>query len=157
MRSIIIALAVLCCASATFAGETKIQQQPFGFSTIDFSEEFWSSVGEDQKLEGVVHELISYQDVKRVVIIRCNMSVPGVGDFLDRFIQEPLEATNQFYTESIPKWDSAYRYPWLTALLETEDGGLALLNIYPEFSVIEFKGRFGMILKKKNLESDAQL
>lgn len=145
MKFVIVAITILICTISTLAGETEIQRRPF--DTIDFSEEFWKSISEDRKFKGAVSDLISYNSIRRVIIIRVNISIPG-GTMLENSIQKLLKGNKQFHTGSIPAWNSVYSYPWITALLETSDGDLSLLNIYREFSVLEYKGRCGIILSK---------
>jgi hypothetical protein len=133
----------------------KIQLSPLGFHTVDFSKEFWASLKDDYKLKGNVADVLSYEQIRRMVIIRCNIHVPA-GDYLDRLIHGWITDATTFHSGPIP--DNTMRdlrRPLLTVLFEAEKGELGLLTIYSDVAVIELNSGYGLLLKKSGGEQPA--
>jgi hypothetical protein len=128
----------------------KIQLTPLGFHTMDFSREFWTSLKEDSKLTGKVADVLAYEQIKRMVILRCNLHVPD-GDYLETFIRGWLTGPAGFYPGPFP-YNAArdLRSPFLTVLFENEKGERGLLTVYSDVAVVELNSRYGLLLKNTN-------
>jgi hypothetical protein len=133
----------------------KIQLTPLGFHTIDFSKDFWASLTEDSKLTGKVADVLAYEQIKRMVILRCNLHVPD-GDYLETFIRGWLTGPAGFYPGPFP--DNAardLRSPFLTVLFENEKGERGLLTVYSDVAVVELNSRYGLLLKRSGGHTDS--
>jgi hypothetical protein len=135
-------------ADLTQAGQTgKIQLPPLGFHTIDFSKDFWASLTEDSKLTGKVAGVLPYEQIKRMVILRCNLHVPD-GDYLETFIHGWLTEAAEFHPGPLPENATQdLRSPLLTVLFENAKGEHGLLTMYSDVAVLEINGRYGLVLK----------
>jgi hypothetical protein len=125
--------------------ERKIKNSPLGFHTLDFSSDFWASLEDNYKLKGKVSDVLTYENIQKILIIRCNMSVP-IGDYLERNIRSSISAEHQFTVGPMPDHISKdLGRPLLTAVFETKKGELGLLTIYPRITIVELNSRYGMI------------
>ena len=143
---------IILLALTSYADEEKIQVPQLGFHSIDFSSEFWTSIKDDYKFKGKISEVLRYEDIEKIFMLRCYMHIMG-GDYLERTIGSSIQADSQFSLGTVPERISKdLRTPLLTALLQTKTAELGLLTIYPGMTIIELNGRFGMILEKKTAE-----
>lgn len=144
----IIIMVFLAAAVAGAQGNSKVQVPPLGFYTMDLTKEFLASMDDAHRLKGGVADVIRYERIKRIVILRCNMHVPA-GDYLDRFIRGWLAGSARFHPGQLPDSTARdLRSPLLTVLVETGKGDLGLLTIYSDAAFLELNGRFGLILGK---------
>jgi len=149
MKPNLIAAMVFLAAAVAYAGESsRIRMPPLGFYTLDMTKEFWASIDDAHRLKGGVADVLPYEGIKRLVILRCNMHVPG-GDYLDQFIRGWLAAPARFHPGPLPESNTRdLRSPLLTVLIETPKGDLGLLTIHSDAAFLELNGRFGLVLGK---------
>ena len=146
------AACIILVALTSYAEEGKIQYPYLGFHTIDFSSAFWASMKDDYKFKGKVPEVLRYEDIEKIVILRCSMHIPG-RDYLEQTIRASIPADSQFSLGPVPERISGnLRTPLLTALLQTKKEEFGLLTIHPGMTIIELKDRCGMVLEKKSAE-----
>ena len=142
------AACIILVALTSYAEEGKIQYPYLGFHTIDFSSAFWASMKDDYKFKGKISEVLRYEDIEKIFILRCYMHIPG-REYLERTIRAAIPAESQFSLGPVPERISrSPRTPLLTALLQTKKGGFGLLTIYPRMTIIELNDRCGMVLEK---------
>ena len=145
---LIVAMMFLAAAVTGTAQNGKVQVPPLGYYTLDLTKEFWASIDDARRFKGGVADVLPYEGIKRIFILRCNMHVPG-GDYLDKFIRNRLAAPARFHPGPLPHSNTRdLRAPLLTVLIETDKGDLGLLTIYPDAAFIELNGRFGLVLEK---------
>jgi len=148
MRRILLGASIILLALTIYADEGKIQHPLLGFHTMDFSSGFWASMKDDYKFQGKISEVLRYEDIEKIFILRCYMHIPG-RDYLERTIRALIPAESQFSLGPVPERISRnLRTPLLTALLQTKKGGFGLLTIYPGMTIIELNDRCGMVLEK---------
>ena len=145
---LIVAMMFLTAALTGAAQNGKVQVPPLGFFTLDLTKEFWASIDDARRLKGGVAEVLTYEGIKKMIILRCNMHVSG-GDYLDKFIRGWLAAPARFHPGPLPHSNTRdLRAPLLTVLIETVKGDMGLLTIYPDAAFIELNSRFGLIMGK---------
>lgn len=141
--------------SNTTHNNRKIRRPPLGFDTVDFSKELWASIKDDHKFKGNVADVLSYEHIEKITILRCDMSVPA-GNYLDNFIRYWIGDTNTFHVGPIPDiMQQELRTPLLTILFETNKNEAGLLTIYSSMAVMELNSRYGLWLKKNEGEQPA--
>jgi len=107
----------------------------FGIPYLGFSSDFWASLRDDYKLKGTVSDVLTYEDIQTILIIRCNMSVPA-GDYLERRLRSSIAAELQFSVRPLPDRNPEdVGGPLLTAVFETKKADLGLLTIYPTITI----------------------
>ena len=152
MRRILLGACIILVAFTSYAEAGKIQRPYLGFHTIDFSSAFWASMKDDYKFRGKISEVLRYEDIERIFILRCYMHVRA-GDHLEQTIRASIPADSQFSLGPVPERISGdLRMPLLTALVQTKKGEFGLLTIYPGMTILELNDRYGMILEKKTAE-----
>jgi len=148
MRRILWGASIILLALTSYADEGKIQHQLLGFHTMDFSSEFWDSMKYDHKFQGKISEVLRYEDIEKIFILRCYMHIPG-HEYLERTIRASIPAESQFSVGPVPERILRnLRTPLLTALLQTKKGRFGLLTIYPGMTIIELNEQCGMVLEK---------
>jgi hypothetical protein len=146
MKSALIAAMVFLAAGA--AENSRVQIPPLGFYTLDLTKEFWASIDDAHRLKGGMADVLPYEGIKRIIVLRCNMHVPG-GGWLDKFIRGRLAEGARFETGPLPESNTRdLRSPLLTVLVETQKGDLGLLTIHSDAAFLELNGRFGLVLVK---------
>lgn len=141
-----IVVMTLLAAALTGAKESgKVRVPPLGFYTMDLTREFWASIDEAHRLKGGVIDVLPFADINRMVVLRCNMHIPGRG-YLDKFIRGRLDGGARFVPGPLPDGVTRdLRAPLLTVLVETTKGDLGLLTIHAGAAILELNGRYGLL------------
>lgn len=148
MKKIILFLSILNF-SVVCQAQVDIKNPKLGFDSVDFSSEFWTVLKDDHKLKGSVPGILKYEDIQKITVLRCYMSVYDSQQQFLTLIRKSISPTQQFSLSQISESASKeLRAPLLTVLIETKKGELGLLSIYSGISILEFGGQTGLIIHK---------
>ena len=146
-------------ANLAFAESFRIVGPDDGFNSIDLSKSFWDSFSEAPKFEGKLSDVLTYQEIDEIYVIRSHLMeaaadnlgnlilVPTDKNRTSEIIQSILVPSKGLLT-TLSDTDlelSKKIGVRLTFLVKTKRGDIGLLNNFEGgVSILEYKNRYAL-------------